>query len=168
LKLPEDKRAEFKKVMGKLFKNTEDALKYLKSIKYSQIVTVGDVVSAEFLRKGLEPDIIIADFKTERSPARIEDIEIIKEYSAKSTRVKNPPGQITEELWESIEKTEPPAKIIVDGEEDMATIPAAILSPESSIIVYGQPKKGLVLVEITEEKKREFEDLIEKLENNQN
>lgn len=166
MKLPEDRRDEFKKVMGKLFENLEDALNYLESLDYKHIVTVGDVVSADFLRNDLEPDIIIADFKTERSPAKEKDVKIIKEYTASTTKVRNPAGQITEELWKSIEEAEPPAKIIVDGEEDMATIPAAILIPETSVVVYGQPGEGLVVVEITKEKRKEFKELLDILEEN--
>lgn len=164
MKLPEDKRELFKKPVGKLFENLQAALNYLEDKDFEQIITVGDVVSADFLRSEFKPDIIIADFKTERSQAKDEDINVIKKYSASKIEVKNPAGRITKDLWGSIETAEPPAKIIVKGEEDMATIPAVILAKEGSVVVYGQPGEGLVLVEITAEKKKEFEEYLELLE----
>lgn len=166
MKLPENKRYLFKKPAGKLFKNLEKALEYLNSINYEKIITVGDVVSADFLRNGIKPDIVIADFKTKRSPADVNDVKTIQNYSIPAKNVKNPSGQISNELWESIENANPPVKIIVDGEEDMATVPAVILAPKGSIIAYGQPKEGLVLLEVTEEKKNKFKKLIDILEEN--
>ena len=38
--------------------------------------------------------------------------------------------------------------ILVDGEEDLATIPAILLSPLGTTVYYGQPNKGLVEVKI--------------------
>jgi hypothetical protein len=45
--------------------------------------------------------------------------------------------------------SEPPVRIIVDGEEDLLVIPACILAPENSVVMYGQPNEGLVIVQIT-------------------
>jgi len=35
----------------------------------------------------------------------------------------------------------------VDGEEDLAVIPCVLMAPEGSLILYGQPGEGVVLVE---------------------
>ena len=52
--------------------------------------------------------------------------------------------------------------IKVDGEEDLAGVPAILLSPLGSIVLYGQPSVGLVLVEVTEKKKEILLKLINK------
>ncbi len=124
-----------------------------------EIITVGDVVSAEFLENGWNPDIIIVDFKVMRSPVKEETKETIEKYSVPEVRVKNPAGYISEDILEKIKTAETPVKIIVEGEEDLAAIPAVLHSPEDSIVAYGQPKEGVVLVEVSKEKKEEFLDL---------
>jgi uncharacterized protein (UPF0218 family) len=61
----------------------------------------------------------------------------------------------------------------IDGEEDLLVIPAIILSPLGSVIVYGQPpmnteagmlKGGIVVVLITNELKKQAQDLLVQFE----
>lgn len=164
MKLPEGKRSHFKDSKGELFKNTEKALEHLESISYEQIITVGDVASVEFLSNGIEPDIVIVDFSVMRSPLEKEKEEIIEDYDVKEVDVENQAGYITDEMWEIIENAEPPVKIIVDGEEDLATVPAVLNAPIGSIVVYGQPGKGIVIIEVSEKKKEEFKELLDLFE----
>jgi uncharacterized protein (UPF0218 family) len=37
-------------------------------------------------------------------------------------------------------------KIIVEGEEDLAALPALMLAPEGALVLYGQPGEGIVAV----------------------
>lgn len=159
MKLPEDLRDRLKDPKGRLFSNFEDALSYVNSIQPNRIVTVGDKVTASFLEEGVSPDLVIADFKIKRKRANDEIKDIIDSYSVPARKIDNPPGQISEELLECIEEVKPPAKVIVEGEEDLATIPATLNSPEGSAVVYGQPDEGIVVIEVTEEKKAEFREL---------
>jgi len=65
---------------------------------------------------------------------------------------KNPPGEITEESTQVIQKAfscKPPVRIIVNGEEDLLVLPVCIFAPENSVVMYGQPNEGLVIVYIT-------------------
>ncbi len=72
--------------------------------------------------------------------------------------VKNPQGTITEEaiatILESL-KNRKETQIIVDGEEDLLTLIAVQHAPDKSLVVYGQPNEGIVVVEVTEKKKAE-------------
>jgi uncharacterized protein (UPF0218 family) len=69
--------------------------------------------------------------------------------------VDNPPGVLTDELIELItdsiktSTSDNPIIIVVDGEEDLAVLPAILNSPEDTYILYGQPKEGVVLVNST-------------------
>ncbi len=164
MKLPEEKRHIFKEPLGRLFRKTEEAFDYLRSLDYEDIITVGDVVSAKFLKNGFEPDMMIVDFATERSPAGDEDIEEIKKYAVPKVEVRNPAGYITDELWNQIENADKPVKIVVDGEEDLATLPASLTASIGSVVVYGQPQEGMVLIEVTEEKKEEFQEYLHLME----
>jgi len=54
-------------------------------------------------------------------------------------------------------------KIIVNGEEDLATLPAILYAPVGSVVVYGQPNEGSVLVHVTSERKKHIEEFIKKM-----
>ncbi len=158
LKLPEEKRCEFKEPKGKLFNNSEEAYQYIDSLDYEKMITVGDRVSATFIEGGYEPELVIVDYIIERNPAAEKIKKTIKNYSLPEIKIKNPAGALSKKLWNEIKNAKNPKKIVVDGEEDLATLPATLFAPNGSIVIYGQPKKGLVVVEVTEEKKEEFED----------
>ena len=63
--------------------------------------------------------------------------------------VKNPAGVITLESWEAIKRAmkDDDAVILVDGEEDLLALPCIVESPNNSLVLYGQPSRGLVVVD---------------------
>ena len=42
-------------------------------------------------------------------------------------------------------------RIIVKGEEDLLVLPVVLFAPEKSVVIYGQPNEGLVIVKVNEE-----------------
>ena len=61
----------------------------------------------------------------------------------------------------TITKCVNPASIIkVSGEEDLAVLPAVLLAPLNSLVLYGQPRKGIVVIKVTEKKKKEIKKVI--------
>ena len=50
--------------------------------------------------------------------------------------------------------------IVVDGEEDLLTLIAVLYAPEKSLVVYGQPYVGIVVVEVTSEKQAEAKEIL--------
>ncbi len=150
--------------MGKLFKSTEEFLEFYREKSPRTLVTIGDVVTANILDSRIRPDLAVVDLIAMRSETSRELRDKISKFKVREIRVKNPPGLITPELWKIFEKLKLPAKIIVEGEEDLATLPAVLSLPLGTVVVYGQPKEGLVAVEITAEKKLEFADILKKFE----
>ncbi|HYB92666.1 MAG TPA: DUF359 domain-containing protein [archaeon] len=49
---------------------------------------------------------------------------------------------------------------MVKGEEDLLALPAAINAPENSLIAYGQPNKGVVLVRVTKKKRSKIHKIM--------
>lgn len=160
--LPESLRPILQHPMGKIFPNLSEAVKHIKKSHPARLITVGDIVTYEFLSAGFKPDIVIVDLLAMRSHTSEKVKRLIESFDVKVVRVKNPAGTITLELRKAIEAAKPPLKIIVDGEEDLATIPAVLASPAGSVVAYGQPKEGVVLVEVTEKKRREFQEILKK------
>jgi len=145
-----ESRSEFKKPIGVLYPSLNDAKEFIES-KYPDelLISVGDVTTQNLQKAGLIPHLGIIDNVVERKPATYDVV-----YDNVTLNVKNPPGVITDELQEAIRKAFQLIKtgfkvlILVDGEEDLAAIPSALMAPSGSLILYGQPGEGLVVCEV--------------------
>jgi uncharacterized protein (UPF0218 family) len=161
--LPDKLRDELKKPWGPLVNNT----KLFNNIKEEKfIVSIGDQVTYTILKKNIKPIFCIIDYKTKRKKCNEEIINLIKSYGDKILKVKNPPGCISVDLWNNIKKAYSEMgfnafRIEVEGEEDLATLPAIILSPNRDVtIIYGLPDKGVVIVKTNEENKVKAKKII--------
>ena len=146
--LPENIRNQLKTPLGDLIKdvNKENILSKISS--ESIVITVGDRTTENMIDLGIIPQIQIIDGVEKRNQRNIPVDETIKT----DLTCKNPPGQITEESMQTIQKAfscERPVRVIVKGEEDLLVIPACIFAPENSVVMYGQPNEGLVIVHVT-------------------
>lgn len=153
LKLPKSLRKELKKPLGDLHKSIdliENPLqKQLSEDKL--IIGIGDVTTRNLVDLNLQPQICIVDNKIERHPVKhtLNHTDNIK-------YVDNPAGTLTEELNQLIidsintATSDEPVIIVVDGEEDLAVLPCILNAPKDTLILYGQPKEGVVLVKVNE------------------
>lgn len=151
--LPARHRQLFKEPFGILFHSFEEVLKVLPE---SHVFSVGDVVTANLLRAGRPPDVAVVDGHTMRQPYPGVSIP---EYH--QIMVKNPAGGITKELINAsiIAAGRYGTVIQVEGEEDLAVVPLALHAPLGTIILYGQPGEGVVMLAITPETKKRAEAL---------
>lgn len=122
--------------------------------KDSPFVGVGDITVSNFVKNGIYPWISIIDFFVARKRRFTNLGDLGFATNNPDMIVSNPPGTITKALLgavaAAIDNMDRRTIILVNGEEDLAAIPAILLSPLGKIVYYGQPKKGLVRVEITE------------------
>ena len=149
-------RGSFTKTM-KLFKDMVD------EEKPAVIISVGDTVSKNLEENHVFPQLSIVDNRVMR-----RNIQSIPLTAKKTICVKNPPGTITEEALRAIQdalKSGCRVKIVVDGEEDLLTLAAVLYSPEDSFVIYGQPREGVVVVKVTNEKKAEVVVILKAMEN---
>lgn len=164
--LDRETRLRLKEPVGQLIKGDPDkTIRLLQEIVLSEkpekIIVVGDSTTLSMVRHGVKAHLYIVDNQIMRrkiKPISIENINVV--------RVKNPPGTITAEASEAIyEAINSPkrSKIIVEGEEDLLTLPAVKFAPTGSIVVYGQPKIGLVVVKVNDKKRREITSLMSKM-----
>jgi hypothetical protein len=151
LTISEEIRSLLKKPFGKVFKGKDllpaEAIK--EKLKGEKVIVVGDVTRKNILAVGIKPSLAVIDLKTKRE---IKEDLIFKE---KTVKTKNPPGMITKELWDKIHESmdKQGSLIVVDGEEDLAVLPCILEADWDSIVLYGQPDEGIVMVKVTEEKK---------------
>lgn len=152
--LPEERRKFFKLPFGILYPDIADIIPLIKGKK---VYTVGDVVTHRLLQHGITPDIAIIDGHTMRSPC--DRTPVLFDHCI---RVKNPPGSLSDELIEGLNEAlrHPQVMIYVDGEEDLAVIPLVIASNEGSVILYGQPREGVVFRLVDREAKEKARDML--------
>ena len=132
----------------------------------AKIISVGDVVTFYLIKSGTIPDVCVVDEKIMRKEAPKEVILGTKRQEFTQTSVDNPAGQITKELvliLQEAMKHNRPTRIFVYGEEDLATLPAVIIAPLHSVIIYGQPDEGAVLVPVDGKKKDEAMSLLRQM-----
>ena len=126
-----------------------------------KIITVGDATTERILSFGITPDIAVIDGVERRSP-RDRSIN----YPAKEIFCTNPAGIISDEAMEVLQKaleSSAPIRIKVQGEEDLLALPLFARAPKGSVVLYGQPLEGIVLVKITEEKQNQANGLMVKI-----
>jgi GTP-dependent dephospho-CoA kinase len=122
-----------------------------------RIAAVGDVVSRETLVAGIGVNLRILDHISMRKPTDAFNLKVKKTY-----HVKNPAGVITLEAWDTIRRAmkDEEALIVVEGEEDLLALPCIVESPSNSLILYGQPSQGLVVVTTTPSVRAETSEIL--------
>lgn len=163
--LPDDLKDTLKGYIGQLV-DEPGLLSLLK--KEKSIVTVGDKVTYTVLKHGFTPLLCIVDFILERKPYPAEMKTLIQRCGRIHLTIKNPPGTITDELWDAIQRVyqnpqNGPVCIEVDGEEDLASLAAIYLAPGGVTVIYGLPNKGVVVVKATAAHKQKVKEVLDKM-----
>ncbi|GKS67370.1 hypothetical protein YTPLAS73_09170 [Nitrosarchaeum sp.] len=165
MKLPDSLRDQLKIPIGILIPESQvsksNVEKHLE--KNSYIITVGDRTTEKMISYDLVPSLQIIDnyekrVKREPTMSPIMYTEFV---------CKNPATEITSASIEIIKKafaSKTPVRLTVVGEEDLLVIPVCIHAPENSVVLYGQPNEGLVIVKITPEIRNKTQRLLDLME----
>jgi len=131
------------------------------------VIAVGDMTSMNLIRAGIRPIICVFDEKTHRNRYIQGMRETFSDFGYRVVSVSNPPATISDELWTAMDRYirgQEKVAILIDGEEDLATIPAVLLAPDEAIVCYGQPDEGAVVIRVTDEMREKTRSLLEKME----
>ena len=166
LSLPSELRDAFKQPFGPVY--TDPAA--LLSDAGRPVIAVGDVVAYHLRAAGHPPAVAVIDGRTEREAVDDEVREALSDPERRRD-VENEPGTLGEPLLAALADAvagsvaDPdPITIVVDGEEDLATLPAVLVAPTGSTVVYGQPGEGMVRVAVTSDTKAEMRSLLERMD----
>ena len=152
-------RSKLKKPLGKVYKNISGFR------KKGKIIAVGDIASYELIKNKIRPDLIIYDKKVKRKPVSKKVKNLLDSVRCDVFCLKNPRGRIEEEAWIVIEEAlKRKSKIVVSGEEDLLVLPSTMLAKNGSIVFYGQPNKGIVLIRVNDKSKRKIKRLVDEME----
>jgi hypothetical protein len=164
--LPERLRTTLRRPLGELIPGSEiDLGQVLRNTiakgKPTRLILVGDSVSRQAFQAGVTPDVMIID--------NLEKREKAIAYAHRRNRVitaKNQAGRIEQNARLAVEQAiRGEADLVeIDGEEDLLAITAVIAAPLGSLVVYGQPNEGVVLVRVSKESKAEAEKILEQME----
>ncbi|WP_338098605.1 GTP-dependent dephospho-CoA kinase family protein [Methanolapillus africanus] len=122
------------------------------------VVSVGDVTTYNLISAGIFPKLCLVDRLTKRLPVP-EHISPASHSNYCDIRVKNPAGTISDEMVLAVQEallSDSNIRICVDGEEDLASIPVIAFSKPGTLVLYGQPDEGMVVVTVTDAKNAEM------------
>ena len=151
MRLPESLRDKLKQPMGVLLPDCEATREnILKNTPPGAfLITVGDATTEKLIKFGLDPSLQIVDSlekRHKRDPPEGNTRTVL--YCG------NPPSEITDESIKVIKEAfseAVPVRVFVKGEEDLLVLPGLVHAPENSVVLYGQPDEGLVIVPVNQE-----------------
>ncbi len=159
--LPEGLRGELKTPFGPIETDADALL----AEAGRPVVAVGDVVTHHLLDAGSQPAVAVVDGRTQRG---VVDREIERAVTEDVDReVDNPPATLTRGLVSALVdalRADDPVTILVDGEEDLAVLPAILAAPDGASVVYGQPGEGMVHVRVDDERRERVRTLLERFD----
>lgn len=146
--------AELKAPLGEVFTGPESTPEVAMGMALEQIIipapaliAVGDVTVQTLLDMDIIPDVAVVDGQTKR--AILDESEYVDEdFFEQVLKAENPAGILTPSLFIACRDalaSDLSTLIIVDGEEDLAPMYLHRLAPLGAVILYGQPRQGVVL-----------------------
>ncbi|MFB5622822.1 MAG: GTP-dependent dephospho-CoA kinase family protein [Nitrosarchaeum sp.] len=151
--------------LGKLIPDSQtdksNVQKYLQ--KNSYLITVGDRTTEKMINFGLIPSLQIIDNQEKR--IKRKPLQNNNKYT--ELVCNNPAAEITQQSIDTIKKafvSKTPVRLTVEGEEDLLVLPVCVHAPENSVVMYGQPNEGLVIVQITPEIRNKTQRLLDLME----
>lgn len=155
-----------KKPAGQLISGDPDEVaKKIKEIieveKPLAVVAVGDYTSRKLRDAEAKVSIYVIDGKTERRPSTIFDTA-----GFKVIRCRNESGTLDPDACSKLhellaKKLVENVVLAVEGEEDLLALAAIVSAPEGSMIIYGQPGAGSVIIRVNREQKEKALNILE-------
>ncbi len=172
LTMPESLRGKLRKPLGKVFSEVHQVLKFIGLFKPVMVIAVGDIIVNSLIKNDAEPDIKVIDFRSRRKDVKEDSLNTKTVFKRRASFV-NKPGTINlktaEKLRESIKNVmvnptnhDRHHWFVVDGEEDLLTLPAILYAPLGSLVLYGHWQLGIVAVEVTEKRKTMISKVLRK------
>lgn len=159
MRIKPDVLDQLKKPLGILIPNkdvsAESLSKYLTNAK--KIISVGDRTSKRLISFGVMPDISVIDGLERRKRSYGVPVkERLRSLCPNAKPVvlsgRNPKGGISEECMAKIKKSLKIGEHVVleiIGEEDLLVLPYILFGEDGTVIFYGQPLSGMVVVRVS-------------------
>jgi uncharacterized protein (UPF0218 family) len=167
VELPKALRSELKDPLGPIYTDAEALL----SDASGPLIAVGDIVTYHLLAAGTTPAVALVDERTERTAVDEDVREAVLGGDGtafdRTVTVDNPAATLTAGLLDAlVEAIEQGAStlLVVEGEEDLAALPAVLAAPEGATVVYGQPGEGMVRVTVDADTRERARSLLSRMD----
>ncbi|MEW6723073.1 MAG: DUF359 domain-containing protein [Candidatus Micrarchaeota archaeon] len=144
MRIPDAVRAKLKRPLGTL---VTDYRRIGRLAKGRRVISVGDVCTLCLLAVGIRPHLAVFDHLFMRMRLDSGMVGALERNFSRPKRYRNPAGTLSEKIL-----ADAPALIrrggavLIYGEEDLTALAFILASGPKDVIVYGQPKKGMVVV----------------------
>ncbi len=158
----------FRTIEEYLFTKTASLHNLATTLGDTMWITVGDVVTHEFVKRGFSPTFSVIDKKTLRKALNKEYLEKIIQKDC--LYALNEKGTISQDSIKalfkliSLEHKRAIKQLIIDGEEDLLVLPVVLISPLGTRVMYGMRDRGIVAIEVTEKVKEKVYNLLKLFE----
>jgi len=158
--LPESLRSKLARPLGRLFSGSELSGSEFRDLVTGAgfLVTVGDRVTETVGGSLRVPDVQVVDSRENRKDRVPPSVRFSREIAAR-----NPPGVITREsmvaMKDAFEGLKP-VRLTVVGEEDLLAVLAVLYAPDGTVVLYGQPGEGIVVVRVDGESKSRNREIL--------
>ena len=144
IRIPEKIKSLLKKPFGKVYTHYEE----LKTLSKShRIISVGDVCTLALLGLGIKPHLAVFDFKYMRRKLDGTKTGILKRYFGHFRTMTNVTGTLSIEILKNAKKLMTTGgAILIEGEEDLTALAFIKDADKKTLVIYGQPHKGIVVV----------------------
>lgn len=125
------------------------------------VIAVGDYTSRKLRDAGAKISIYVIDGKTERRPSTLFDtagFKVVKCVNKAGTLDPDACSKLHNLLTRKLIKN---VVLAVEGEEDLLALAAILSAPEHSMIIYGQPGAGSVIIRVSREEKEKAFKILE-------
>jgi GTP-dependent dephospho-CoA kinase len=153
---------DLKAPWGEIYKTDE----LIEKIKDRKIIAIGDICSFKLIEKDIIPHICVYDNLTQRKKVTQKMKNFFDSYYKRIIKVENEAGTINplaEFSLKNLIESKSSGAINIEGEEDLLTLVAIMYLPKDYVVVYGQPKKGAVLVEYSEDVKKKAKKIYDEM-----
>ena len=132
-----------------------------------KVVAVGDQIVMNLLRADLKPDVAIVDLACQRHPVPREWERAMREAAGRGMdhSVPNPAGGVHPRMEEALRTllADGSGWLLIEGEDDLCSLVVMASAPPQTLLLYGQPKMGVVWVEIDSQVQKLAQELLAKL-----
>lgn len=163
LSLPDNQRAALREPLGDVFPGSstekqrvvQDLLHTIEKQKPPAVFSIGDIITRSLRKEGFVPAVSVVDGKSRREALDDEKDGLME--SGTLEVYPNAAGTITsqavsrlKQLRDGYMNSNTHGILRIDGEEDLLALPAILIAPMESNVLYGQYDLGVVSVKVTE------------------
>lgn len=175
--MPERLRARLRQPLGDIYYGSlgqeemvvNEIIKTIKKTNAPMVFAIGDIVTESLNVHGFTPSLSVIDRRSRREALMNQSTG--KARYKKSKVYRNAAGTIEGEVIRRLKQLRNkylslkiPLQLVIDGEEDLIALPAIMLAPLQSFVLYGQYNLGVISVLVTEEVKKKVWSLLKEFQ----